>query len=144
LYGSKAYVAAHKDEMARTSLAIVHDTGTGKVTSITTQGREPLKPIFERELMATLKPLGVTEVTLSRLGGSDHQSFDGAGVPGVMFRQDMAEYRFTHHSQSDTLDKAKEPDLVQGAQVMAVMAMRVANLPSLLPREAREKKEGAQ
>jgi hypothetical protein len=33
------------------------------------------------------------------------------------------------------LDKAKEPDLVQGAQVMAVMAMRVANLPSLLPRD---------
>ena len=47
----------------------------------------------------------------------------------------MAEYRLTHHSQSDTLDKAKEPDLVQGAQVMAVTAMRVANLPDLLPRE---------
>ena len=47
----------------------------------------------------------------------------------------MAEYRFTHHSQSDTLDKAKEPDLVQGAQVMAVTALRVANLDMMLPRE---------
>src|SRR5207302_5992732 len=29
LYGSKAYVAKHKDEMAKTSMALVHDTGTG-------------------------------------------------------------------------------------------------------------------
>jgi hypothetical protein len=47
----------------------------------------------------------------------------------------MDEYRFTHHSQSDTLDKAKEPDLIEGAQVMAVLAVRVANMPTLLPRE---------
>jgi hypothetical protein len=33
------------------------------------------------------------------------------------------------------LDKAKEPDLIQGAQVLAVAAMRVANLPQLLPRD---------
>jgi hypothetical protein len=47
----------------------------------------------------------------------------------------MDEYRLTHHTPSDTFDKAKEPNLVQGAQVMAVTAMRVANLPDLLPRD---------
>ena len=41
----------------------------------------------------------------------------------------------THHSQSDTLDKAREPDLIQGVQVMSIMATHIANLPSLLPRE---------
>jgi hypothetical protein len=50
----------------------------------------------------------------------------------------MAEYRLTHHSQSDTLDKAHEADLIQGAQVVAVAAMRIANLPSLLPRDRKE------
>jgi hypothetical protein len=45
------------------------------------------------------------------------------------------EYRLTHHTQSDTFDKAKEPNLIEGAQVMAVTALRVANLPDLLPRE---------
>jgi carboxypeptidase Q len=132
LHGSRAYVNAHKDEMARTSLAIVHDTGTGRVVGVGTQRHEALKPIFERELVS-LKDLGVKEINTRSLNGSDHQSFDGAGVPGIMFQQDMSEYRFTHHSQSDTLDKAKEPDLVQGAQVMAVMAARFANLDSLLP-----------
>jgi carboxypeptidase Q len=135
LYGSKAFVAAHKDDLARTSMAVVHDTGTGRVTAITTQGHDPLKAIFEKELTA-LKDLGVKEINSRRMMGSDHQSFDGAGVPGVMFQQDPAEYRLTHHSQSDTLDKAREPDLIQGAQVMSVMAARVANLPSMLPREA--------
>ena len=58
-----------------------------------------------------------------------------AGVPGTQLQQDPAEYRFTHHSQSDTLDKAREPDLIQSAQVMAITALRVANLDSLLPRQ---------
>jgi hypothetical protein len=142
LYGSKEYVKAHKDEMARTSLAIVHDTGTGRVTAVTTQGHDSLKAIFEKEF-AGVKELGVKEINAKRMMGSDHQSFDGAGVPGIMFQQDPAEYRLTHHSQSDTLDKAREPDLVQGAQVMAVMAARVANMPGLLPREPARTGRGA-
>ncbi len=132
LHGSRAYVNAHKDEMARTSLAIVHDTGTGRVTAVGTQRHENLKSIFERELVS-LKDLGVKEVNNRGIQGSDHQSFDAVGVPGICFQQDPAEYRFTHHSQSDTLDKARPDDLVQGAQVMSVMAMRFANLDSLLP-----------
>ena len=69
------------------------------------------------------------------MGGTDHLSFDKVNVPGFAVRQDPVEYRFTHHSQSDTLDKAREPDLIQGAQVMAIAAVRVANLPQLLPRD---------
>jgi Zn-dependent M28 family amino/carboxypeptidase len=142
LHGSRAYVNAHKDEMARTSLAIVHDTGTGRVVAIGTQQHDNLKPIFERELRS-LTALGVKEINTRGMSGSDHQSFDAVGVPGVMFQQDPAEYRFTHHSQSDTLDKARPEDLVQGAQVMAVMAVRFANLDSLLPHhEPRPERRG--
>ncbi len=47
----------------------------------------------------------------------------------------MVESRLTHHTQSDTFDKAKEPNLVQGAGVIAVTATRIANLPDLLPRD---------
>jgi carboxypeptidase Q len=143
LYGSKAYVQKHKEEMAKISLCLVHDTGTGKVTGIGTQGRAAVKPVLEAEL-ASLKDLGFKEVNTRSMGGSDHQSFEAAGVPGFAVQQDMSEYRLTHHSQSDTLDKAKEADLIQGAQVLAVTALRVANLPELLPRTKKaveEKKE---
>jgi hypothetical protein len=134
LYGSKAYVQQHKNELAKTSMALVHDTGTGKVIGIGLQGRPAIKPILDAEL-TSLKELGVADINLRGMGGSDHMSFEQAGVPGFAVQQDPAEYRFSHHSQSDTLDKAREPDLIQGAQVMAVTAWRVANLPAMLPRD---------
>jgi hypothetical protein len=134
LHGSKEYVKKHKEELGKVSMALVHDTGTGKVVGIGLQGRPVIKPIMERELVS-IKELGVNDIDLGSMGGTDHLSFEQAGVPGFAFRQDPSEYRFTHHSQSDTLDKAKEPDLVQGAQVMAIAAVHVANLPDLLPRE---------
>jgi Zn-dependent M28 family amino/carboxypeptidase len=134
LYGSRAYVQQHKADMPHTSLCLVHDTGTGRVVAIGTQGRKPLQPIFAAELIA-LKEVGLTEINTSFLNGSDHQSFESAGVPGLALQQDMTEYFLSHHSQADTLDKVREPDMVQGVQVMAVTALRVANLPNLLPRD---------
>lgn len=133
LHGSRAYVEKHKDELPRISMCLVHDTGTGKVEGIGLQGRKALLPLMRSEL-ASLKELGVGEINEGSMGGTDHLSFDRVGVPGFACRQDPAEYRFTHHSQSDTLDKAREPDLIQGAQVMAVTALRVANLDLMLPR----------
>jgi hypothetical protein len=143
LYGSKAYVQKHKDELPKVSLCLVHDTGTGKVTGIGTQGRADVKEMLEAEL-TSLNDLGFKGLNTRSMGGSDHQSFEAVGVPGFAVQQDMSEYRLTHHSQSDTLDKAKEADLTQGAQVLAVTALRVANLPELLPRAkkaAEEKKD---
>lgn len=147
LHGSKEYVKRHKDEMAKTSMALVHDTGTGRVIGIGLQGRESIKPIMEKELVS-LKELGVIGIDLRSMIGTDHQSFERVNVPGFAVRQDPAEYRFSHHSQSDTLDKAREADLIQGTQVMAVAALRVANLPQLLPRdkpvEQRPRRGGAE
>ncbi len=134
LHGSKQYCIRHKDEMAKTSVALVHDTGTGKVLGFGLQGRAAIQPTMERELVS-LKNLGFSGVTLRGSGGTDHLSFEDVGVPGFACDQDIDEYRLTHHTQSDTFDKAKEPNLIQGAQVMSVTAMRIANLPALLPRD---------
>ncbi|HEX3148240.1 MAG TPA: M20/M25/M40 family metallo-hydrolase [Gemmataceae bacterium] len=135
LYGSKAYCTRHKDEMAKTSVALVHDTGTGKVLGFGLQGREAIKPIMDRELVSLKNISGFNGVTLRSLNGTDHQSFEAVGVPGFACAQEDDEYLLTHHTQSDTFDKAKEPNLIQGAQVMSVTAMRCANLPDLLPRD---------
>src|SRR5262249_48603002 len=134
LYGSKAYVKEHKDELPRISMCLVHDTGTGKVVGLGLQGRRVIQPILQGELVA-LKDLGIADINLRGMGGSDHASFEQVGVPGFAVQQDMNEYFLTHHSQSDTLDKAREADLLQGAQVMAVAARRIADLPLLLPRD---------
>jgi len=135
LWGSKKYVESHKDEMDKHSVALVHDTGTGKVVGFALHGRKSCMTIMEPELKTLTTLDGWKGLDLEVLRGTDHQSFDAKGVPGFACRQDMEGYRLTHHSQSDTFDKAKEPNLIQGAQIMAITAMRVANLPEMLPRK---------
>jgi hypothetical protein len=49
--------------------------------------------------------------------------------------QDPADYDKTHHSQADVLERVRWDDLTQGAQVLAVFAYNVAQLPDLLPRK---------
>lgn len=140
LFGSKKYVERHKDEMPKTSAALVHDTGTGKVKGFGLQNREAVKKVLDPELESLKKVEGWTGLTLRKIGGTDHLSFEAkeVGVPGFACDQDPDEYYLTHHTQSDTFDHAKEPNLVQGAQAIAVTAFRIANLPDLLPRDRKE------
>jgi Zn-dependent M28 family amino/carboxypeptidase len=135
LYGSRQYVDKYKADMPKHSVALVHDTGTGKVLGFGMQGRRGIIPFLEPHL-ESLKGLDSWKgLDPGSISGTDHQSFERAGVPGFACRQDTDEYRLTHHTQTDTFDKAKEPNLIQGAQVMAVTAVRIANLPDLLPRK---------
>jgi hypothetical protein len=133
LFGSQAYVEAHKGELDNFQAALVHDTGTGKVTQLGLEHRDELRPTLE-SLTDPLKELGFVGISSTGIGpGTDHWSFHEKGVPGFAFLQEGAEYRLTHHSQSDTLDKVRPDDLVQGAEVMSLVALRLADLPDRLP-----------
>lgn len=133
LHGSKEYVSRHKAELEKTSVVLVHDTGTGKVYGLGTHGQTKAMDVLGPELEA-LKAVGFKGLSASPVGGTDHQSFHPVGVPGFAGQQEPDEYRLTHHTQTDTFDKAKGPNLLQGAQVLSVTAYRAANLPDLLPR----------
>ncbi|WP_439625826.1 M28 family peptidase [Gemmata sp.] len=135
LHGSKKYCERHKDELVRHSAALVHDTGTGKVHGFGLHGRTAVREVLEPQLEALTKVDGWKGLDMRGMGGTDHLSFHTAGVPGFACLQDIDEYRLTHHTQSDTFDKAKGPNLVQGAQVLSVAVVRIANLPELLPRK---------
>lgn len=134
LLGSNAYVREHKAEMPKVSACLIHDTGTGKVNGMGWTHRDELKPVVENEF-AVLKELGVEQLWGFTFPGSDHVPFERAGVPACMFNQEVAGYRIAHHTSADTLDMAREPDLIQGAQVMAVTALRIANRDELMPRK---------
>ena len=49
--------------------------------------------------------------------------------------QEVANYEKDHHSQTDTLDRLRWDDLAEGAQVLAIYAYNVAQLPEMLPRK---------
>jgi len=143
LNGSKAYVEAHKEELGKISGVLVHDLGTGKVLTIGLMGNYGLKETMDRTLYPLADLTGFAETSLRSEGGSDHVPFDRAGVPGFWCVQEVADYEKMHHSQADTVDHVRWDDLVEGAQVLAIFAYNVAELPELLPRKpvkAEEKK----
>jgi len=137
LNGSKAYVKTHQKELEKISGVLVHDSGTGKVLTIGLMGNYAVREMIDRALypLAQAKDVGLAEPTLRSEGGSDHVPFDGAGVPGFWCVQQNVDYDKTHHSQADTLDRVRWDDLTEGAQVLAVFAYNVAQLPEMLPRK---------
>lgn len=111
------------------------DNGTGKIRGIYLQGNEACRNIFTQWL-DPFKDLGAATVTISNTGGTDHQSFDGAGLPGFQFIQDAMEYDTrTHHSNMDVYDHLSEADLKQIATIVAAFVYNTAQRNEKLPRK---------
>jgi carboxypeptidase Q len=133
LLGSRAYAEAHADRADSIQAVLVLDNGTGAITGQALQGRTDLERLW-KQLLAPVASLDADSVRDANKGGTDHLSFLPYGVPGFNFDQISRGYNHTHHSQTDTYDKAVPGDLKQAAAVMAVTAYELANLPELLPR----------
>jgi len=136
LIGSKKYAEAHAAEADSIQAVIVLDNGTGAITGQALQGRTDLEGLW-RALLAPVARLGADSVVNRNKGGTDHLSFLPYGVPGFNFNQLERGYGHTHHSQSDTYDKAITADLTQASAVMAVAAYELANLSGMIPRGER-------
>src|SRR5579863_4235857 len=133
LWGSQEYVKTHQNELEKISAVLVHDTGTGRVLTLGLHDNYQDRELVD-QVLAPVPELNLLEPSMARSYGTDHLSFDEVGVPGFFCMQEPAEYRFTHHSQTDTFDKVWKDDLNQGAQVLAAWAYNTAQLPGMLPR----------
>ena len=69
------------DDYEKVSAYYNLDNGTGKIRGVYMQGNEAVRPIF-RKWLQPFYDLGAETLTLSNTGGTDHQSFDGIGLPG--------------------------------------------------------------
>jgi len=144
LLGSRGYVAKTFGGAASGTTTPAHDkfsgyfnidNGTGKIRGIYLQGNEACRPIFSAWL-EPFRDLGATTVTASNTGGTDHQSFDGIGLPGFQFIQDPIEYNTrTHHSNMDVYDHLIESDLKQMATIVASFVYHTAQRDARLPRK---------
>ena len=133
LMGSRKYAEAHAADADSMQAVIVLDNGAGAVTGMALQGHLEEYALW-RTLLAPVHRLNADTITDNQKGGTDHLSFIPYGVPGFNFNQITRGYNHTHHSQSDTWDKAIPADLMQASTVMAVSAYELANLPGLLAR----------
>jgi len=161
LFGSRGYVAQHfgsrpllnpedetlpasmqkrgplaiKPEQAKISAYFNLDNGTGKIRGIYAQENAAVVPIFE-EWLKPLRDLGATTITMRNTGGTDHLSFDDAGIPGFQFIQDEIEYDTrTHHTNYDVYERLQREDLEQAAVVMADFLWEAANREGMMPRK---------
>ncbi len=124
-----------KPEYSKLSGYWNYDNGTGKIRGIYLQGNEEVRPIFDAWL-APFKDMGATTITIRNTGGTDHQSFDGVGLPGFQFIQDVIEYDTrTHHSNMDVYDRIQRGDVMQSAVIMASLVYHTAMRDQMLPRK---------
>jgi hypothetical protein len=122
-------------EYDKLSVYFNHDNGSGRIRGIYLQGNEAARPIFRSWFTAYGDPTAQT-ITIQNTGGTDHQSFDGIGLPGFQFIQDPLEYDSrTHHYNMDVYERAQEPDMKQAATIIAVFAYTAANRDAKFPRK---------
>jgi len=146
LLGSKGWVDLHPDKMDKISAVLVDDGGTnyeGGLHGIASMrdylaaATAPVNNLFFDSV--DNKPLNVNiriESNMPKGGGSDHATFNAAGVPGFFWDEvGRANYGHGWHTQFDRLDLAIPEYLHQSATCMALTAYQLACAPTLLPRE---------
>jgi len=146
LFGSRGYVKNHfadtangqwmlKPEQSKVSAYYNLDNGTGKIRGIYLQGNEAVRPIFAKWL-EPFSDVGAKTITINNTGGTDHLSFDRAGIPGFQFIQDEIEYDTrTHHTNMDTYDHLVADDLKQAAAIIATFVYNTTQRDEKLPRK---------
>jgi carboxypeptidase Q len=144
LLGSQAYVREHfgtaeqpKPGHAKFAGYFNVDNGTGRVRGWTVFGPAAAGTVL-REALASLKDLGVMGATTTRSrqrGGTDHTSFNEAGLPGIGAIQDPIEYQsYTWHTNLDTYERIVEDDVKKSAVVVASAVYHLAMRDDQLPR----------
>jgi len=124
-----------KPEHAKLTAYFNLDNGGGRVRGIYAQENLGAKMLFA-DWIEPLADLGVAIVTMDNTGGTDHQSFDGVGLPGFQFVQDPRDYGTrSHHSNIDTYERLDREDLMQASVVMATFLYNAANLEGPFPRK---------
>jgi carboxypeptidase Q len=147
LLGSQAYVKQHfgsfespKPGYEKFGGYFNIDSGTGRVRGAGVFGPPEAARIM-RDILKPLKDDGVVGAVTSRsrsLGGSDHTSFNQAGLPGIGMGQDPIEYgTHTWHTNLDTYERILEDDVKKDAVTVAWCIYQLAMRDDLLPRFAK-------
>jgi len=144
LLGSQAYVKQHfgsaenpTPEFAGFGGYFNIDSGTGRARGMTVFGPSEAARILRGATAPFVDNgfLGANATDSRRRGGSDHTSFNEAGLPGIGVSQDPIEYgTHTWHTNLDTYERVIEDDAKQSAMVIAAAVYQLAMRDQLLPR----------
>ncbi|PIB91146.1 M28 family peptidase [Caulobacter sp. FWC2] len=123
---SEAYLAAHKDEVAKIVLAGESDEGADNIFSLKLPAGAQGTP-FATTVANVLMPLKIIVAReAARGGGADISGLEAAGVPSVEMRQDANRYFDYHHTMDDTLNKVRPNELAQNVAAWVSLIYLVA------------------
>jgi carboxypeptidase Q len=148
LLGSQAYVKKHFGSFEAPTAEYEKfggyfniDSGTGRARALSVFGTPETAAVL-REIVKPFEEYGIFGATSSssrRTGGSDHTSFNQAGLPGIGVGQDPIEYgTHTWHTNLDTYERIIEDDVKKDAVIMAAAVYQLAMRDELLPRYSKE------
>ena len=141
MFGSLAYVRAHRKELDSVAAEVVLDAGDGAITGFSTGGRKDV----DAALATLLPPFAswkATAITNDAALGTDNYDFMIEGVPTILPNQEAANYLINYHATSDTLDKVDFAQLKKNEAITAELMLELANMPHRLgPRLTRKQIE---
>jgi carboxypeptidase Q len=128
MIGSRAYVAAHQQELDRVVGQVVFDSGIGRVTGFSLGGR---KDAVEATgpLVAPLKQFDAATLTTDATWGTDNFDFMLEGVPTFVANQEEENYLINYHASSDTFDKVDIAQLKKHVAEAAELTVALSNTP---------------
>lgn len=139
LLGSRAYVEKHKADMPKVSAVFNDDGGTNYqggyncLESMVPMLKAAMAPVEAAFPDLPMKLNVIKE--MPRGGSSDHAPFVWEGVPGFFTMESgRSDYGYVWHTQNDHLINAIPEYLVQSSTNAAVVALNIANAPSMLPK----------
>ena len=138
LFGSRAYVRRHRDELDSVAAVIVHDMGQDRIQGYALGGRPELEPGL-REAMSRIDDARGMRHTRDAFIGSDHFDFQLEGVPALVAMQDTGSYVLPYHSEVDTYDKVDLGQVRARASIAAATVFGLADADQRIgPRLDRE------
>lgn len=144
LLGSQAYVKQHFGsaeepgrDFGKFNGYFNIDSGTGRARGMSIFG-PPESAAVLRDALSSFSDYGFMGVVATRsrgLGGSDHTTFNQAGLPGIGVQQDPIEYgSHTWHTNLDTYERIIEDDVKKSAIIIAAAVYALVMRDDMLPR----------
>jgi len=131
--GADTFLKNHAAEIPKMDGVLIHDTGTGKVFSISLDNLWETASLMHEIYQPLQEVFNLQPLSTRYFGASDHVPFLNKGVPAYFCIQLPAHYREAHHSQTDTFDKVIPDQINEGAAFLAAWAWNVSEMPEPLP-----------
>jgi hypothetical protein len=140
LFGSVAYVEAHRAEWPKISAVLIEDEGANYESG--TFALESMLPFLQPIIDVNNKtfpfmPSKLRTVAKMPLGGgSDHVPFNKVGIPGFFWdKAGTQDYGYIHHTQYDVYERVPSKYMVQCSVNQSVAAYTIAQAATMMPRD---------